>query len=659
MIHNSLFKLFVFILILAFYGTIVVHKISFHTDDLGRHFQNGKMVLEGNFDVLRTNFYSQAEPDYPFINDHWLSGVVFYFLYVVFGFNGLIVFAAIVLLGAFSLLFWIALKRADFWLIAALSIPTILILRERTDIRPEIFSYLFMAVFIYFLYDLEKHPERRRVFWLIPLQFLWVNLHTFFIVGPMLAVGFLAEKIILNYKNLKNNLLVKKLALLLFALIAVNFINPNGTDGAIRPITRFMYTAVEVTEDHALLDILRIKPVEDISILIFLPLIFVLGISLFLGFVSKKRPIFLGLASVGTIAASFIILRTMPFFGLIFLLAASSNLNGVFLKLKEWLELKSPRTENILRKFLTPILIALFIVLIFLGVKNKISKYNEFGLGLVSRSNDAAEFFKEQKLRGPIFNDHSVGSYLIWHLYPQEKTFFDNRGRDAYSANFVYDVYKSTLENEDVWQSALKKYKFNVIFFFQYDGIFLAYEFLRRRMLDPDWALVYADNNAVILLQNNKENQEIINRFGITQKNVGEKLRYLSESRNIDDRIAAGDLFNLMDREDLALSTYGGVVAEHPGYSKIWRIMGETAVLLNNEKSDILAVIYLERAIALGQKNADAYSWLGLAYFRLGRFNDAEEILQKALKLDPNRQDTQLYLNKLQEHLKLKKDSIY
>lgn len=641
--RSNKLKIFVFILILVFASSLLVHKISFHTDDLGRHLKNGEMVLQGNFDVLKTNFYSYVQPNSPFVNDHWLSGVIFYLLYRAFGFSGLIIFTAAFFLFAFSLLFWIATQKADFWLVAALSIPTILILRERTDVRPEIFSYLFIAIFLYFLFSLEECCEKNRVFWLIPLQFLWVNLHTFFIVGPMLVMGFLAEKVILNYRDLRENALIKKLVMLLGALIVVSFINPNGVAGVLRPFFRLTGYRVWVTEDQALMHILSIKPVEDISVIIFTPLVLFLAFSFIFGFRKKQRPIFYGLASIGTIAASFSIVRTLPLFGLIFLPAISENFNRIFITIKYRI-----------KKFLAPALMTALAGFIFFGVQGKISKYDEPGLGLTPRSNDAAIFFKEQGLRGPIFNDAAIGSYLIWHFFPEERVFFDNRHADAYSGQFMSEVYRPMLTQEEKWREMQERYSFNAIFFFHYDEVFNSRQFLARRMRDPDWAAVYADNNAIILLRNNKENQEKIEKFQITKDNVGERMKYLLESRDVDDWIAAADIFNLIDRGDLALSVYQEVVLREPRNSKIWRIMGETAVLRNNEKSDILAVIYLERAIALGQKNANAYTRLGLAYFRLSRFEEAKEILQKALKRDPNREDAKEYLEKLHQYMETK-----
>src|SRR3989344_3777119 len=113
----------VFILILVFYGSLLLHQIKFPlADDLARHIKNGEMIVGGNFDVLYKNVYSYTEPDQNFTNHHWLSGVVFYLVYGVVGFGGLVIFKTALMLVAFSIIFIVATKKADFWLVALFSI---------------------------------------------------------------------------------------------------------------------------------------------------------------------------------------------------------------------------------------------------------------------------------------------------------------------------------------------------------------------------------------------------------------------------------------------------------------------------------------------------------------------------------------------------------
>ena len=167
----TLIKKCVFLTILVFYGSLLLHKINLPAAvDLPRQIKIGETILQGNFDILYKNIYSYTEPEQTFYNHHWFSGVIFYLLFQLIGWNGLVIFKVIVFLAAFTLVFLTALKKADFWLVSAISLPAIFILRERTGLRPEVFSYLFIAIYLYLLVDLDEHPEHKRIFWLIPLQ---------------------------------------------------------------------------------------------------------------------------------------------------------------------------------------------------------------------------------------------------------------------------------------------------------------------------------------------------------------------------------------------------------------------------------------------------------------------------------------------------------
>jgi len=58
---------------LAFYFCLLATPINLATADLGRHLKNGELLLSGNLDLLYKNYYSYTDPDYAFINHHWLG----------------------------------------------------------------------------------------------------------------------------------------------------------------------------------------------------------------------------------------------------------------------------------------------------------------------------------------------------------------------------------------------------------------------------------------------------------------------------------------------------------------------------------------------------------------------------------------------------------
>jgi hypothetical protein len=85
---NKLSQVCCLVLISLIAAAMAARLIDLSTADLGRHLANGRWVLE-NHDVLYTNFYSDTHPHAPFVNHHWLSGLIFYGVHFLSGFMGL------------------------------------------------------------------------------------------------------------------------------------------------------------------------------------------------------------------------------------------------------------------------------------------------------------------------------------------------------------------------------------------------------------------------------------------------------------------------------------------------------------------------------------------------------------------------------------------
>jgi len=155
-------KLIIFILLVGWFCFLMAQKIDLSTADLGRHLKNGELLASSGYNltdknsILFKNFYSYTNPDFPFTNHHWASGVLFFWIYKVAGFPGLSI--AYILLSAiiFSIFFYIARCESNFAMASAFSFFLIPLMAERHEIRPEAFSYLFAALFLLILWLWRK-----------------------------------------------------------------------------------------------------------------------------------------------------------------------------------------------------------------------------------------------------------------------------------------------------------------------------------------------------------------------------------------------------------------------------------------------------------------------------------------------------------------------
>jgi hypothetical protein len=503
-----LIKLFIFLLILAYYYLFLAQKIDLTTADLGRHLKNGEMVLQKNFDVLYTNFYSYTYPQYPFINHHWASGVFFYFIWKLFGFTGLHLFFIILSLVVFFLFFKLAQKNSNFTISVLVALLLIPLIAERREIRPEIFSYFFLALFFWILWHYRQGQISARWLILLPIAgIFWVNLHINFIFGLFLIGVFLLEGIFVS--GLRDKKKMKNL-IIVFVFTAAGFlINPFGLKGLLYPFNIFREYGYRIVENQSVWFLEKIGIINNPNLLLFEILIslFILG-SVLLFFLNRKEfsLIFFILGATFGILA-FMALRNFTIFGLFSLVILSYNLDKILGKFKH-------RPETL--KFVAAI--AFLIVFIFNIINNyQAIIYKGRGFGLYFGDNASAEFFKEQGIKGPIFNNYDIGGYLIYHLFPEEGVFVDNRP-EAYPTSFFQEIYIPIQENEEVWKKLSEEYNFNAIFFSHRDITPWAQKFLINRINDENWAPVFADQYAIIFLKRNDLNKKIIEKYEIPKE---------------------------------------------------------------------------------------------------------------------------------------------
>ena len=78
--------------------------------------KNGETMVRGSHAaaaaVLHTNFYSYAAGEYPFVNHHWLAGVVFFLVGKLGTFDGLTLFYSLLVILAVAISYWTAQRVA-------------------------------------------------------------------------------------------------------------------------------------------------------------------------------------------------------------------------------------------------------------------------------------------------------------------------------------------------------------------------------------------------------------------------------------------------------------------------------------------------------------------------------------------------------------------
>lgn len=169
-----------------------------------------------------------------------------------------------------------------------------------------------------------------------------------------------------------------------------------------------------------------------------------------------------------------------------------------------------------------------------------------------------------------------------------------------------------------------------------------------RRIRDPKWVFVYGDRFSVILVRNIPENEEVIRKYAINIDNAQDRFKYMSEDYDGYNQVALADLYSLMGKADWAMANYAVAVAEHPEWAKIWFVMGKMELQRADGASNpALGLMYIQQAIDKGWKTTNSYSFLSLAYYRLGQLDKVEETIAKQLEINPDSDDAKTWISNL------------
>jgi MFS family permease len=523
---KKIFQVFVLVLLLAWYGLFFMQKTDLTTADLGRHIKNGELVLEGDFGILKTNFYSYTEPGFPVVNHHWGGGVVFYLIWKLFGFTGLSLFYLIISLIIFYLFFRIAQKEAGFKIALLLSLFLIPLMTARREIRPEIFSYFFIALFFWILWHWRKKKMSDKWLFVLPgLEAIWVNTHIYFVFGPALVGLFWIERLSreLLYRrrartqkqsSVPFSNRIKKISLVLILTSLFTLLNPFGIKGLLYPFNIFRNYGYRIVENQSVWFLDRLGIINNPNLSYFKIAFVVLVLSFILLLIKNRSRfsiIYFCLALVFSLMA-WLAIRNFTIFAFFALPIIAYNIRKT---VRSW----TPKLLGV-QLLIIVLALAIFLISFFVHYQKLPLQKIRFGFGLMPGNNQSAQFFREQNIQGPIFNNYDIGSYLIYHLYPQEKVFTDNRP-EAYSVAHFQDIYIPAQQDNSVWQKLNQEYNFNVIFFSHRDYTPWGQQFLIERVADDEWIPVFVDPYAIIFLKRNQLNNPIIEKYQIPQEYFG------------------------------------------------------------------------------------------------------------------------------------------
>ncbi len=474
------------ILLLFFVFSFLFRTDNSFDQDLGRHLKLGEIILQTK-NIPLTNLFSYTYPDFPFINSHWLFEVLVYLGQQTIGLEALLVLKIIIILLAVWLVLATVPKKQ--YLLLPLGFLFLHTLRERPELRPEIFSFLFTGLTLYILNRFEK--EQSKLVFIQPvIQLIWVNTHIYFMVGLFLQAIFLAHFI---YQHLRSHSSSGKLKILgiVFGLSVISsLINPNGITGLLNPLTfnqNYGYTIVE-NQTMFLLESINFKNPNFLFVKIVSA---VIVLSIFVAFFKKRLSIRnLGLSGLGLILAMLNI-RSFPYLALISFPAVLENFGD--------------SKQTLLYKILILLTIPLLLLESLFYLNGDYYKYNDRdvkpGLRLEESGKKALNFVLKNDLPQPIFNNFDIGSYITYRGWPKYRIFVDGRPGE-YPKEFFQQVYIPAQYEPQKFKELDQKIGFKTIIFSHTDQTPWGKTFLASIVKNPDWKTVYLDDFMIVLVKN-------------------------------------------------------------------------------------------------------------------------------------------------------------
>ena len=466
-----------------------IHTFLGITQDIGLHLRLGQIIWQQHI-IPKINYFSYISPDFPWYNDYWLSKVVMYLGWMAVGLKGLTMLTAILWTTAFTLSLFAYRKKEALPVAIAVAILPVFIVLNRTAVRPEMFSFLFLSIYLFLLFG-----NKEKFLWVLPVvQLFWVNSHIYFFLGPAFYLLFLLGNAI------KTRLFTFKDKKVLIGLLVclVNFISPYGIRGAFYPFLVFENYGVPILENLSPFFVRRLYYYGTFTIDAFFLAVIISCVGLFLNRKNIKNNIFETGVLFLSISLSLKMIRNFPIFALATIPITAKNFyeSGILLQGKKTLVSIG----------------ATLILAIFLFINGTIYAWalvsRKFELTAPAGPDQAIDFIRANGLKGPLFNNGEIGSYLIWKL-PEEKVAMDSRP-EAYSAEFLKNVYIPIQTDPSQWKTFADKYKINYVFFAINERTAWAQHFLKRMIANADWPLVYLDQTVVIFAKSNEQNKKLI-----------------------------------------------------------------------------------------------------------------------------------------------------
>lgn len=569
------------------------------------HLANGRaMFATGK--IINSEIFSYTAQGNTFSNHQWLAQLLLYLAYQLAGSTGLIIFK----IGITLLISAVSYRSARSLGISAIAASLLVLLAisaglTRYGERPQLFSYLGLAVLAHTLYT-YRHNSAGRPLALLPIiMVLWDFLHGavfgvvllgLFVVGES-AKAFLQAKIWPDSRQDSSGLAWPQLKSL-YVWAGITFlcmlINPYGL------LTYDIFIDFVSGKNQMANTISEFQPTPLNESPLFW---FALGLTTLSFAASWKKPDLTGLLIF--VAFAFLGIRYQrctAVFGIMAVPLIARNLSSL-----NWRTLlPGPASQAILR-FAPPVILLLCCAFTWEYKFHRSRHDYSFGLGINTDILPTAsmDFILDNNLQGNLFNTDRYGGVLAFFLGPQRRIFHYNHHK---LFPFAEDYFHNPAGLIDTWgiQYALV-------------GYMSEFDLFQKNGFVP----VYWEPSAALLLKDTPENRPIIERFQIQQ------FRPLLTDQELRQRAQNHSRFPTLAQE----------ISNHLRYRREERLASLLAELLASPATPLPIPARISLLVAAERRNATnakLETTLGALYYQEKNLPEAKARLQQALSIAPD-----------------------
>lgn len=580
--------------------------------DFWWQYRTGELVATSG--IPRTDSFTYPSAGAPWIELRWIFCLLQFEIVSHLGYGAMTVVAAVLVLSSFFLA--VKSAKAPYPPIQLGFILTVagLAASQRFVIRPELATYLFLALYLYVLQTWRSAPASKLI-WLLPLlQVIWTNTHTLFALGPV-VVGHLL--LITGVKAVRDREALPEFRIV-FAVFTLTLVacllNPYGLAGALFPIRLLVQTQGTVFKDWITELHSPIGFSGSVAVIHFYLLI---AICAFVAIRWWRRiDPFLGLLLLSQGFLAFSSVRNLPLFCLV----------AVPFVLTTWQKSEGkPRLLPALGAlgYLAVVALPLGYLKVTDALALRETSKATFGFGLAPNAypQESTAFLKERGWTGPVFNSLAEGSYLVANRIP---VFHDPR-LEVHRDGIFLEGMRAT-QDAAVFKKLIGKYGVKVAV------VGHSYPFSGSVAPAAGWKLVYFDPEASIYaapeLAATWPTVDVDGRV----LELDEQVRSWPRTSQILTREEVAGFLVSIDRYDLARSWAKEAIELAPDRAKSYGYLGRAEQQTRNYAA---AVDAYREAIERGATDANVYRELVLSCYGAGDLPAAWEAAVKATEVHP------------------------